>query len=372
MTSKKNDPPEAESEDSADLDEIIDGISEPGPLPADVELLQIEVRQLRSKLRTLGGLGDLVVRAVEEAYTPPPKPTALRVRGVPKGSKADAEVAILHLSDMQLGKITDDYSMAVAAERIYAVVEKAVKITKRRRVTAPINEIRVYITGDMVEGEEIFPHQAHEIEASLIFQACRLGPEILTTAVMTLLEHFETVKVCCVAGNHGRVSKGAAKETNWDNVLYYCTKALLRNEDRLEFVISEREWLHDEVLGWGMFLIHGHQIKGGFAGYPWYGAGKRTQGWGDIIPYADEGGEVDYVWCGHFHTLAAAVVNYRMFLANGTVESRNEHAAANMAAAGHPVQRLVFVTERIGIINDHWLYPIGRRLSQAALRRLQS
>jgi len=60
---------------------------------------------------------------------------------------------------------------------------------------------------------------------------------------------------------------------------------------------------------------------------------------------------------GHFHTYAGPVMlNQRTLLANGTVESHNEYAAAELAAGGFPCQRLTYFDETYGLISDHQLF----------------
>jgi hypothetical protein len=186
--------------------------------------------------------------------------------------------------------------------------------------------------------------------------------------ILGLLEDFPKVKVCCVAGNHGRNGpKGGRSnpKTNWDLVCYNVLKLMLMGVEgtdhhkkisrRLEFEIAEDTfYVVDRVYDWGNLIVHGDQITGGFAGFPWYGAGKKAWGWIDAIPEP-----WDYLWFGHFHTYASAVLNHRIFLANGTTESDNDYARARLAAAGLPCQRLVFFDKDHGLIADHQVFLTG-------------
>ena len=251
-----------------------------------------------------------------------------------------------------LGKVTDSFDSTVAEARVMQCIDKTCQITDMRRVNASINEVHVYLGGDMVEGEDIFPGQPHEIEASVFDQACLIGPRIYSSAILALLGKFDKVVVCCVPGNHGRNSKHAAKRTNWDQVLYHSLRAWLGNrlEGRLDFVIADRFWIVDNVLGHGNLLVHGHQIRGGFAGFPWYGAAKKAWGWIDSIKAPWES-----LWFGHFHTPAMMTLGLRRAYANGTIESDNEYAREELAACGTPCQRLAFYDKKHGMIADHLL-----------------
>lgn len=280
-------------------------------------------------------------------------------------NKGEKEVAVLHISDTQIGKVTSTYDKHVAEQRLINLIQKTVKITNMRRSAATIDEIRVYLGGDMVEGEEIFPHQAHEIEESVYDQAMYTTPMILAKCVLMLLENFKKVKVVCVPGNHGRNgSRGTRSHprTNWDNVCYRTTKLLLLGEkekiqDRLEWDDNEEWYAVDHVFDWGNLIVHGDQIRGGFAGFPWYGTAKKAWGWIDSIPLP-----WDYLWFGHFHTYAGPVtLNRRTFLANGTTESDNSYAQAQLAAAGYPCQRLTFFNASHGLIADHQIFLTNKR-----------
>jgi len=45
-----------------------------------------------------------------------------------------------------------------------------------------------------------------------------------------------------------------------------------------------------------------------------------------------------------------------VMLANGTTESDNEYAAADLSAAGEPCQRLAFFDEEHGLVADHQVF----------------
>ncbi len=330
--------------------------------PATREL-KAQVRGLERRLAKTRTSEDAIVEAVLTALaerppelTPPPMPRHAR-RGKYE------EVAVLHLSDTQLGKVTKTYDSTVCEERVLAAVEKTCYIADLRRSIARIDELHLYLGGDMIEGEDIFPHQAHEIDSSVFDQACVNAPRIFGRAILRALENFPKVKVLTVAGNHGRNGPKSTRShprTNWDNVAYHATRCALlglphhpRPElaKRLEFLISEEFWIVDRVLGWGNLMVHGHQIGGGFAGFPWYGAGRKAWGWIDTIeePW-------DNLFIGHFHTAAMATLNKRRFYANGTTESDNDFAKEQLAACGDPCQRLLFMDAKHGVVSDTLLY----------------
>jgi hypothetical protein len=64
------------------------------------------------------------------------------------------------------------------------------------------------------------------------------------------------------------------------------------------------------------------------------------------------------------------VLNHRILLANGTTESDNDYAQEQLAACGHPCQRLAFFNAKHGLIADHQVF-LAERLPQRkrALKR---
>lgn len=329
---------------------------------AEVQELRKKVGGLERQLKKARAQESNIIEAVVAALTDspprlvaPPVPTFLK--------KGLHETAILHISDVQLGKVTETYDTAKAEERVLLTCRKAIEVAEIRRSFARIDEIHVYLGGDMIEGEDVFATQAHEIDSSVYDQACVNGPAIFAKAILLLLGSFEKVVVCSVPGNHGRNGSPhtrAHPRTNWDQVLYNVTRTLLlgspahpRKElaGRLTFNLSERFWIVDRVYGWGNLLVHGHQISGGFAGFPWYGASKKAWGWIDSIPETWE-----RLWFGHFHTPVRMTLNKREIFANGTTESDNVYAQEQLAACGRPCQRLAFMDAKHGVVSDDLLY----------------
>ncbi len=338
--------------------------------------LRREVSTLNRRLRRLSGGEELIVRAVRDAYKDPPD---LVIPPRPKaGKKRESEIALLHITDTQIGKLTESYSVSVADRRLMELVEKTITITEMRRGAASIDECVLFLGGDMIEGELIFPHQPHEIEQSVFDQAVKTVPAIFTRIILKLLEAFPRVRVACVNGNHGRVApKGAGSHprTNWDRVCYEVTRiALLGTEgsprreltNRLTFTIPETWYAVEYLYDWGCLLVHGDQMRGGFAGFPWYSVGRKVWGWTDAIPE-----EWDYLFLGHFHQFCSATLNHRTFFCSGTPESGNVYAQEQLGGSGFPCQRLQFFNARHGVIADHQIFLTekGERLPQRIRRR---
>lgn len=327
--------------------------------PEEVRLLRKENAQLRKKLTAHGAKAQLILDAVAEAIETIELPVVQAPKPPRKtGAKHDKEVPVLHCSDWQWGKITSSYSSAVAARRVKELARKACTIIERRKAFADIREVRLYYGGDMVEGEEIFSGQAHLIDQGVLDQAIGDCAPAMAGLASSLLSVVDKVHVLAVSGNHGRTGpRGGSPhpKTNWDRVSYAMAEALTKQSPdlakRVTWNVADDFYLVDDVLGHGNLIVHGHQVRGGFGGFPWYGVGKKLTGWIDSVPE-----EWQSLYLGHFHTPAMGTINARRWYCNGTTESDNEYAREELAACGAPMQRLQFFNRAHGMIADCPIY----------------
>lgn len=271
--------------------------------------------------------------------------------------RKDTEVAAVVLSDWQLGKVTPDYNSEVCEQRVKLMAEKVIELTKIQQADHPVKELRVWLVGDIVEGEDIFPGQFELIDSPLYRQLVQ-ATEMIADFIRTALTHFETVHVVGVIGNHGRVGRKGqfSVETNADRWAYTYAKMLLKGEDRVTWEIPEGNLDHwyavDTVGEKSFFLWHGYNIRGQ-SGMPWYGFNKKVAGWAnDGIPQ-----KFDYAVCGHWHQAASFPINKKIVYVNGSTESSNSFAAEQLAAASDPSQWLFFVHPKRGITAEYrcWL-----------------
>jgi hypothetical protein len=99
-------------------------------------------------------------------------------------------------------------------------------------------------------------------------------------------------------------------------------------------------------------LFHGDQIKGGFAGWPWYGFAKKIQGWAmGAIPE-----QFHYSLSGHFHTPVRMLVGRITHWGSGSTESDNTYAAEMLAAQGTPSQWLLFSHPDHGVTAEYQVH----------------
>ncbi len=310
--------------------------------------LRATIRRLQGRLSKAEATREEMVAAVYQAAKDaasgmviPPIPVLTK----PSKTSQDPEIAVAMLADWQLGKRTPSYDSEVCKDRVRRYAAKVVRLIDLQRAHHPVDEARVYLLGDLIEGEEIFPGQAHRIDSSLytqVFDAAQLIAEV----VRTIAASVDRVKVVGVIGNHGSmggpVRRSYHPESNLDAMSYNIARMLV-DDPRIEwpetFVAGERAWYGtDEVLGHRWFLFHGDQIKGGAFGVPWYGFSKKLLGWStSVAPFR-------FAASGHWHQSVRWQVNDIIHWGAGSTESGNTYAQEYLASGGQePSQPLVFM-----------------------------
>lgn len=274
-----------------------------------------------------------------------------KAKGVP-------ETAVAVFADWQLGKVTPTYNSDILAKRIELYTEKLIEITEIQRAHHPVEDLHVWLLGDIVEGEEIFPGQSHLIDSGLYRQVGVNGPEILTNFINTCLEHFDRIHITGVIGNHGSVGGRARKqhdpETNMDRLLYKILDLIYAKEKRVSFNIpdgrGERNFYAIDSIGdYSSLLIHGDQMP---APGQFYGYYKKVMGWKDeAIPE-----NFDDVYMGHYHQKFKMTIGSSTLRISGSPESHNTYAQEYFNSMSRPCQDLLYVHPKNGITSEYTIW----------------
>jgi hypothetical protein len=277
-------------------------------------------------------------------------------------SAHSAEKAIIVVSDLQLAKVTPTYNSDICEQRMERYAEAILRITEIQRSDHPVNDARIYILGDVIEGELIFPHQAYQIDSGLFTQLAIDAPRILINFIRKLLTSFRQIHLMCVPGNHGELGGSMRRaynpESNADRMLYRYIQVALADEPRLSWQISygrnESAWYAvDYPFGknsFGNFGFHGQQIPnpgsastGTIARRIWgYSSGAIAE------PFQN-------VFFGHWHTPKYIPLNQIEVFCNGSVESTNIYAQERLSTIGQPIQLLVFQHPKRNITAQYWV-----------------
>lgn len=269
------------------------------------------------------------------------------------------ETAVAVFADWQMGKVTPDYNTDVLEQRIEQYTEKLIEITEIQRMDHNVDDLHVWLLGDIVEGEEIFAGQSHLIDSGLYRQVGINGPRILGKFFTTALENFKRVHVVGIIGNHGAVGGKMRKqhdpETNMDRLLYKIMDHMFEKEDRITFNIpdgaGERNWYAiDNVGNYSSLLIHGDQLPSPTS---YHGYFKKIMGWKDgAIPE-----HFDDVFMGHYHQQFKMTIGTTTLRISGSPESHNTYAQEYFSSMSRPSQHLMYVHPEHGITSEYsiWL-----------------
>lgn len=307
-----------------------------------VSKLQGDLRKARAREE---GLAVAAREGARDAFTALGKPPAVP-RPLPHSrGKGKPEVAVLHLSDWQLGKKTVSFDSDVAEARIEQLGEKFEQFTEIERADHPVRECWLLFGGDHVEGVNVFPGQHYEIDSTLFEQHARAS-RMLTNLARRAARIFETVHIITEDGNHGRIGRRGEmpKGDNSDRFTYYSTQ--LQVQDLID---KGRIVWHEPTHGWHSIfeignyrglLVHGDEIKSFGGQTPAFGIAKKVTAWasGVIDPFHD-------CWMGHWHQplVIPLPVGIRRVFVNPSIESDNVYAQEFVGANGYPGQRLNFV-----------------------------
>jgi hypothetical protein len=269
------------------------------------------------------------------------------------------ETAVAVFADWQMGKVTRDYNSDVLEKRIELYTEKLLEITNIQRMDHNVDDLRVWLLGDIVEGEEIFPGQSHLIDSGLYRQVGINGPRILSKFLTTALENFKRVHVTGIIGNHGGVGGKTRRshdpETNMDRLLYKILELIFEKEERITFNIpdgrGERNWYAiDSVGDYSSLLIHGDQMPGPTS---YHGYFKKVMGWKDgAIPE-----RFDDVFMGHYHQQFKMTIGSSLLRISGSPESQNTYAQEFFSSMSRPCQHLMYIHPEHGVTSEYsiWL-----------------
>lgn len=325
----------------------------------EVDELRRVVSDLQAKLRRAQAKSADLVQAVYEGAkdaavvlgNPPPisKPRK-------DARKGHAEVALLHVSDWQYGKVTQSFNPRVADVRVDKLAGLVVRLANIERADHPVRECHVMLGGDLAEGVAIFPGQPFETDGGLFQQIMGVssaGERLLRT----LLADFEHVHVWEEPGNHGRLGRKGdhPAEDSADLLIYRLIRERLKPyEDDGRLVWNETQGWHSIVTigAYRALLVHGDEVRSFGGQTPAFGIAKKVNAWatGVVAPFTD-------AYMGHWHqplVIPLAHGKGRVFV-NPSIESDNVYAHEFVGASGTPGQRLNFVSPKRGRVTTERL-----------------
>lgn len=299
-------------------------------------LKRAQAEKARLKHRNEEMVAAIYQAAKDAALSKPPVKVKPPTKDTRKGK---AEVAVIHCTDWQLGKRTVSYGSETCGQRIERFIDKCLHITEIQRKHHPVKEAVLMLGGDMVEGIGIFPGQIYEVD-SLLYEQLFEVSRLISTTIATLASNFESVRVVCEYGNHGRIGRYGEmpKGDNIDRISYEIARNKIGHLVK-DWQSSDAWYQIIHIGNYKALLVHGDEIKSFGGNTPAFGILRKVNAWagGVIEPFND-------CYMGHWHTpMSLTMSNGGRIFVTGSPESHNEYAREFVAATGIPSQRLHFI-----------------------------
>ena len=218
---------------------------------------------------------EILVDTIKRYTTPLPKTKTFKVRkpsGAKKGSAK--QVMVAPLTDTHVGDYVtseqmvglNSYDIELFSRRIWGWANQVLNLAEYRRNICEIDELTIPMLGDMVSGD------IHDELARTNVDNCMMqmmyGAKVISQALMFLAPHFKEIKVPCVVGNHGRMTRkipSKDKYMDWDYMMYQWIAVFCSKQDNIKFEIPKSFAHVISVAGRDLLMMHGDSVGGGGA-----------------------------------------------------------------------------------------------------------
>lgn len=312
-------------------------------------------KKLATKLGKEKSRTEAIIEASREALAAVRPLRGLRAKD-PKGPFSPEHVLIL-LSDAQagtevigreLGNEAWNYNTDIFRYRLRLYLAGILEVVTRHRKAYGVPHAHVWLGGDLIEGDTIFPSQMAFIDSNVLSQFFMIQYEV-TAFLMELARRFEKVSVFTTVGNHGRVSSPKLNNdfVNWEFILYRNIQWLLRGHGNVQMDVPVEWWQIREINGHNFCFIHGEDIMR-WSGFPWYGQARVVQSYTAFGQ--NQGTPFRYFVHGHHHQSLDLSIPIGETFANGSFVGFTRYTTKRLNMAGiRPAQTVLFVHPKVGV-----------------------
>ena len=318
---------------------------------------------------------DLLVDIIKRSI-PSFKKAEVFPKGKPNGQyKGETPQSIVApLSDTHIGEFVDlkqmaglnTYDFDIFNNRLYGWANQLVTLAELRRNSVSIPELVVPLLGDMISGD-IHEELSHTNLDNCMMQMIR-GATLIAQALMYMAPHFETVRVPCVVGNHGRMTRKPPmkdKFMDWDYLMYQWIAALCQKQDNIEFHIPRSFLTVFPVCNRNILAMHGDAVSGAGS---LASVTKVITNLRSVLHFKkgleNELGEVpetipahfDSVMIGHFHRVDELDIGTGTAHICGCMKGADEFAMTRLQAVTKPQQIVTYWHPKYGYIGKEIIY----------------
>tara|TARA_R100000963_G_scaffold35031_2_gene31198 strand:+ start:312 stop:1622 length:1311 start_codon:yes stop_codon:yes gene_type:complete len=319
---------------------------------------------------------ELIIESIQNlapSFRPVPSVTYKRPKGKFTGRQAQTVVA--PLTDTHIGESVNveqmiglnTYDFNIFNQRLYGWANQLLNLVNYRRNIAKIDNLIVPMLGDMISGD-IHEELARSNISNCMEQMIR-GANLIAQALMFLAPHFRSIKVPCVVGNHGRMTRKPPmkdKYMDWDYMMYQWIAAFCKKQKNITFNIPKSFISAFDVYNSKILIMHGDSISGAGSNMSIARAITALRG---VLQYQDNvNSEVgsqnpfnkvihfDSAIIGHFHRVDEIDIGTGSLHIAGCMKGPDEFALQRLHAATKPKQLALYYHPKYGYIGKEIIY----------------
>ena len=322
---------------------------------------------------------DLLIDAIKK-FTPSYKEVKKYKHRKPTGKiKGDSvQSMIAPLTDTHIGDNVEleemmglnEYNIDIFNKRLYGWANQVITLAELRRNSAEVGELIVPMLGDMISGD-IHEELARTNNDHCMGQMIR-GANLISQALMFIAPHFDKVRVPCVVGNHGRMTRKPPmknKYMDWDYMLYQWVSVFCQNQKNIEFHIPKTFMTTINVCNRNILLAHGDFINGGGSGTS---INRGVSNMRNVLSFRkglkEEINNIqdnslesvpdnyDSALLGHFHRIDEIDIGTGAVHICGCMKGGDEFAMQRVQAINKPRQLVLYYHPKYGEIGKEIIY----------------
>jgi len=257
----------------------------------------------------------------------------------------------------------NSYDLDLFNRRIWGWTNQVLNLAEYRRNICDVEELVIPMLGDMISGD------IHEELARTNIDNCMMqmmyGANIISQALMFLAPHFNEIRVPCVIGNHGRMTRKIPSKDrymDWDYMMYQWIAAFCREQTNIKFEIPKSFAHVFNVANRNILIMHGDSIAGGGATASIQRAITSLRA---VLQYktqiiADADFEVpsafDDVLLGHFHRIDEIDIGTGSLHICGTTKGGDEFVFSRLHVITKPKHVVLYYHPEYGQVGKEVIY----------------
>ncbi len=334
-------------------------------LEAEITHLKDELRSERKKSQSNSRIEGLFAAIAKELESKVQQFKPLPDARKRKPTSAVEEHLVVHISDGHHDQVIrpsevgglEEYDFRISCSRAEHYVESIIKWSQETLTNFTFPHLTILNYGDSTCGEI---HRA--VERSYFrnqFDNCLAIGGLYGRMYRDLAPYFESVRVVCLSGNHGRRTQKKdyyGANENWDYLVHKTASLHCGDLKNVQFVIPDAWSANVEINGQWVNVSHGDDVRSN-GGVPFYGMQRRQKNLVALSGVADLP-RIRYFVMGHHHVSAALADVEGELLINGAWPGTDPFAFNALAGYREPVQLIHGMHHRNGVT---WRLPIKLR-----------